>query len=173
MKDALPRTPTKRAALISSYIHIKRASILPTVATLQKLQILTSNEQKEMSAMGSSVIKDIKTALDHSKGQRIDDARKRLLDNMERDQLKRFKPVTDNMSIHRVHCVENGIISVKKIILESCDSCLNGNYSNCQNCHITGTERKITMTREDEPNRENNFEYEDETQIKDLVNRGL
>lgn len=62
MKDALPRTPTKRAALISSYIHIKRASISPTVATLQKLQILTSNEQREMSAMGSSIIKDMKIA---------------------------------------------------------------------------------------------------------------
>ncbi|CAC5406462.1 unnamed protein product [Mytilus coruscus] len=35
MKDAVPRTPAKRAALISSYIHIKRASTSPTVATLK------------------------------------------------------------------------------------------------------------------------------------------
>ncbi|CAC5405734.1 unnamed protein product [Mytilus coruscus] len=76
MKNALPRTQTKRAALIPSYIQIKRASTSPTVATLQKLQILTSNEQKEMCAMGSSIIKDIKVALDYSKGQISDDARK-------------------------------------------------------------------------------------------------
>ncbi|CAG2219360.1 unnamed protein product [Mytilus edulis] len=96
----------------------------------------------------------------------------RLLDNTERDELRKFKPVPDNRSIQRVHCVENGIISVKKLSCYSCDSCINGNYSHCQNCHITGTERKITMTREDELNRENDFEDEDETEIKDLVNRG-
>ncbi|CAG2192156.1 unnamed protein product [Mytilus edulis] len=96
----------------------------------------------------------------------------RLLDNTERDELRRFKPVPDNRSIHCVHCLENGIISVKKLSCYSCDSCINGNYSHCQNCHITGTERKITMTREDELNRENDIEDEDETEIKDLVNRG-
>ncbi|CAG2202023.1 unnamed protein product [Mytilus edulis] len=37
----------------------------------------------------------------------------RLLDNTERDELRKFKPVPDNRSIQRVHCVENGIISVK------------------------------------------------------------
>ncbi|CAC5359116.1 unnamed protein product [Mytilus coruscus] len=96
----------------------------------------------------------------------------RLLDTIERDEPKRFKPLTDNRSIHRVHCVENGIISVKRLSCYSCDSCLNGNYSSCQNCHIIGMKRRITMTKKDEPNRETDFEAEDETEIKDLVNRG-
>ncbi|CAC5406463.1 unnamed protein product [Mytilus coruscus] len=96
----------------------------------------------------------------------------RLLDTIELDEPKRFKPVSVNRSIHRVHYVENGIISVKKLSFYSCDYCLNGHYSNCQNCHITGIERRITMTREDEPNRETDFEAEDETEIEDSVNRG-
>ena len=76
MKDALPKTPTKRAAVISSYFTSKHASNSPTVVALQTMNIINTKEQKEMIDIGSSLLSDMKSALDHCKTQRNDDARK-------------------------------------------------------------------------------------------------
>jgi hypothetical protein len=78
MKDALPKTPIKRAAVISSYFTGKDAQKSPTVTTLKKMNIVTSQEQKDMVDIGNSLLGDIKSALDHCKTQRNDDARKTL-----------------------------------------------------------------------------------------------
>jgi hypothetical protein len=72
VKQALPTTPKKRAAVMVSYLDNKHS---PTVKSLEKLNFVVSPEDKTNTQFGNAVINDIRELVDQTKNSRSDCAR--------------------------------------------------------------------------------------------------
>ena len=72
MKENLPTTPRKRAALLSSYLNSKGS---PTVNIMQKMNKVPSPEDIKNVELAEAVMSDIKTIVSDTKLKRTNDAR--------------------------------------------------------------------------------------------------
>ena len=72
MKDNLPATPRKRAAVLSSYLSSTKS---PTIDIMQKLNKISSPEDTKNVEMSKAILTDIKGVIDDAKLKRTNDAR--------------------------------------------------------------------------------------------------
>ena len=72
LKNALPRTPAKRAGTIAAYLESKKS---PAVQTLRKSKIVSSPEDVTELKLGESVIEDLRHSLNNKKRKRSDENR--------------------------------------------------------------------------------------------------
>lgn len=72
MKDNLPATPRKRAAVLGSYLSSTKS---PTIDIMQKLNKIPSPEDTKNVEMSKAILTDIKGVIDDAKLKRTNDAR--------------------------------------------------------------------------------------------------
>ncbi|CAG2219778.1 unnamed protein product [Mytilus edulis] len=67
IKESLPKTPTKRAAVISAYIKDQKS---PTINILRNMKVITTPEDKIVDSTNSNIIKNIQEIISTTKKQR-------------------------------------------------------------------------------------------------------
>lgn len=72
LKAAMPSTPRKRTALISSYLSSTKS---PTVNALQKMKVVVTPDEKSEMELAKAVLTDLTNAVEKTKIRRSDDAR--------------------------------------------------------------------------------------------------
>lgn len=56
IKESLPKTPVKRAAVLSAYTKDQKS---PTVQILRNMNVIKSSEEENVNAMNSTIIEHI------------------------------------------------------------------------------------------------------------------
>ena len=67
IKESLPKTPVKRAAVLSAYTKDQKS---PTVQILRNMNVIKSSEVKKVNAMNSTIIENIQEIISTTKRQR-------------------------------------------------------------------------------------------------------
>jgi len=72
LKKSLPGTPTRRTAVMASYLNNKKS---PTVVNLEKLNVVVTPEDKNDIQLSKAVMQDLREVVDQTKFLRSDGAR--------------------------------------------------------------------------------------------------
>ena len=93
----------------------------------------------------------------------------RYVESVDRDNIRNFKPISNNLKIHHLYTSKSGEIVVSDLSCYTCDKCIVSDYEHCLHTEHTGQKRLVKPIEEPSNNADNEDNFERSENITELV----
>jgi hypothetical protein len=93
----------------------------------------------------------------------------RYVESVDRDNIRNFKPISNNLKIHHLYTSKSGDIVVSDLSCYTCDKCIVSDYEHCLHTEHTGQKRLVRPVEESSNNADNEDNFERSENITELV----